>query len=525
MLKAAVVAMALGAITWGAAAGAYQYAVPGKTADGKDLTAYLWVPPQADRIRGVLVGGMATSVEPVLCDDPVIRKACADEKLAIVYFAPHIDPLFGRDKGNPQEQLQQALNDLAELSGYREIAVAPLFPFGHSISTVYASRLATLMPDRCFGVLLHKGGIAVPTGQQAGALAGVPILAIKGQFEEFGPGPNGVLRDFEDRQAAWKTMRDTLLRLRAADPRHLLSLWVEPGATHFAWADYEAPVVAMFIRACAQNRIPDWPADAREPVQCLAIDPAKGQTQKAPGDDAQGDLWHLNGELARAIEASHAQMNRKPQFVTFADPATKKPILPGHDLRLKLTPRWTGPDTFKAAAVFLDSPPAKYPPVEGQVGHADGPVEINIYGGQLERVSADEFRVKLDPRRRMEGNLLAVHRGDATYRYAEQAAIVSIPRKLTAGKPQTIAFPPAGPLRLGGGAVKLAATSDSGLPVRYYVESGPAQIDGDELKVVDVPAKAKFPMKITLVAYQYGSAVEPLVQSAEPVRQEIVLER
>ena len=76
-----------------AAAEVYQYAVPATSADGKDIMAYLWVPPEADRLRGVLVGGM-TLMEPEFSRDPIIRQACAGEKLAIVFFSPSLDALF-----------------------------------------------------------------------------------------------------------------------------------------------------------------------------------------------------------------------------------------------------------------------------------------------------------------------------------------------------------------------------------------------------------------------------------------------
>jgi hypothetical protein len=37
------------------------------------------------------------------------------------------------------------------------------------------------------------------------------------------------------------------------------------------------------------------------------------------------------------------------------------------------------------------------------------------------------------------------------------------------------------------------------------------------------PGPSKRPIRVTVVAYQYGSAVEPLAQSAEPVRQIVLV--
>jgi hypothetical protein len=95
---------------------------------------------------------------------------------------------------------------------------------------------------------------------------------------------------------------------------------------------------------------------------------------------------------------------------------------------------------------------------------------------------------------------------------------------LKAGKDQTIAFPPVGNLKPGG-AIELKATSDAGLPVEYYVACGPAVVEGGKLKVVELPARATFPVEVKVVAYQFGRGVEPLVKTATPVGQTLLIER
>lgn len=514
----------------------YQFAVAAKTVDGKDTTAFLWVPPEADRLRGVLIGGQILMEQPFAAD-PLIRKACADGKLAIVFFSPPLDAVFDYKGKNSGAPLQKALDDLAELSGYKELANAPLFPFGHSVSSIFATRVVYWSPERCFGALPFKGGLPASDDPQA-SLAGVPILVIKGQFEEFGPGPSGVLRDFEDRETAWKGMREIIAGLREKDEKHLIAYLVDPGASHFTWSERTAPYAARFIRMCAQQRIPDWPVDATEPVKCKAVDPASGARSSAsmaqdalaaPAAEFKGDkrrsFWHFDLELAKMADALHEGLvGKKPQFVTFADVATGKPIFVGHDLRLKLSPKWVGPDTFKVAGMFLDRPPDKYPKAEGPVGHAEGAVQFRLYAGTAEQTSADTFRVTPDGRGRIRAEVLAFHPGDATFRYAEQQGRVTIPDKLTQGRDPKITFPPVEPMKAGSAGVKLAATSDVGLPVRYYVESGPAVIEGDMLKLAEMPKRAKWPLRIAVVAYQYGSAVEPLTKSAEPEKQVVLVE-
>jgi hypothetical protein len=92
------------------------------------------------------------------------------------------------------------------------------------------------------------------------------------------------------------------------------------------------------------------------------------------------------------------------------------------------------------------------------------------------------------------------------------------------GKDQTITFPPVGNLKPGGSA-DLKATSDSGLPVGYYVAVGPAVIDGGKLRVAELPARAAFPVEVRVVAYQFGRGVEPRVKTAAPVEQTVRIEK
>jgi hypothetical protein len=43
------------------------------------------------------------------------------------------------------------------------------------------------------------------------------------------------------------------------------------------------------------------------------------------------------------------------------------------------------------------------------------------------------------------------------------------------------------------------------------------QIDGDVLKFTPVPPRAKFPVKVTVVAWQYGHSSEPKLKNADPL--------
>jgi hypothetical protein len=116
------------------------------------------------------------------------------------------------------------------------------------------------------------------------------------------------------------------------------------------------------------------------------------------------------------------------------------------------------------------------------------------------------------------GTFLAFSEGDAEYRYSEVVGMTGRGfAGITAGTEQTITFPPLADLRADAAPVALSATSDSGLPVEYYVAAGPAVIENGSLQLAEIPSRAKFPIEIRVVAYQCGRGLEPTVKAAAPV--------
>jgi hypothetical protein len=104
-----------------------------------------------------------------------------------------------------------------------------------------------------------------------------------------------------------------------------------------------------------------------------------------------------------------------------------------------------------------------------------------------------------------------------------QQALLKIPVQLKDGAEQHIAFPEIADVKRGAKTVRLNATSDAGMPVYYYVQSGPAEVAGDTLRFTAIPPRANFPVKVTVVAWQYGRSVEPKLKSAVPVEREFFI--
>jgi hypothetical protein len=529
-LLSALIVLAI--LTFSASGAVFQYAATVATEKGPSA-AFLWIPPEATEVRGVVMSGM-TLMEREFSKDARIRQACADQQLAIVFLKCG---LAGPD-------LQKVLDDLAKVSGYRELSAAPLMFVGHSAGGPQARACAARMAARCFGLVQYRGG--VPGGEGA-VPPGVPALVMIGQFDEFG----GAMRR-EDGRETWEGGRDAVAAFRAENERNLASLAVEPGAGHFAWSDRNAAYLALFIRKAAQACIPAaGPADRAEPVALRQIDcrggwltdltiKAKGEFQPAPYDQYRGDkakaAWHFDQEMAQATVAYHAGgFGKKDQFIKWNDPCWVDAGTRFFFTNLK----WVGDgQTFEVHPAYDGAYPSPQPngagprwPEAGKpVGHSAAPILIKQVGGPVVPAGPNTFRMQFDGLAPAgEGarvTFMAYSAGDAEYRYTERVGMM--PRGfggLKSGQVQTLTFPPVGDLKADSGPVELKATSDAGLPVEYYVACGPAKIAGGKLKISEIPARATFPITVKVVACQFGRGVAPLVQTAVPVEQTIRIEK
>ena len=519
-----------------ASAAVFQYSVP-VTTPKNSSSAFLWIPADAKQVRGLLVAGM-TLMEREFAKDAAIRKACADAGLGILFFKCGLGDV----------DLPRVLLDFARISGYGELPVAPLMFVGHSAGGPQAKALAIKMADRCFGLVLYRGG--VPGGKES-VPPGVPVLMMLGQFDEFG----GTMRDPSGREA-WEGVRDALAEFRAKDRRNLASVVVEPGAGHFAWSDRNAAYLALFIRKAAQARIPDWPADAKQPVQCKPVAPPSGwlsdltikragQSAPAPYDQYVGDkaytAWHFDREMAEATLAYHAGgFGKRDQFVRWKDPYN----VDAGARYFFSNIQWIGDgQTFEVHPFYADRYPQphasggpRWSDAGKPAGHSKSPILVKpvsgplVAAGNMHLWPSNRFRIRYDglapATEAARPTFMAFSAGDAEYRYTEQVGM--LPKGfsgLKSGKAQAITFPPIGKFTARRGPVRLAAKSDAGLPVEYYVAYGPAEIVDGKLAIAELPSRAAFPIAVKVVAWQFGRGVEPKVQTAPPVEQTIQIEK
>jgi len=520
----------------------WQYSVP--VGNDPYRRAYLWIPQKCKRVRGLIIG-IQNMLEQPMFEDPTIRQAASDCGLGIVWITP------GDDAGQPPmlhhydpftdstQQILKALNDLAAESGYAEIENAPLIATAHSAATPFVWGIADALPSRMIAIFPYKGWF---TGHLT---SNIPAFHTGSEYGEVG-GVNWGETYLKDRRE--------IERLRNDGPvdDKLIGDFVTIGSGHFEWDPKAASVVAMFIRKVVKARIPaDEPMTG--PVSLNPIDPKSGWLidpdklgtptcipvpySQWTGDPKTG-LWYIDREMAQtANDYMVERFAKKPQVIDFTDDAGNPlPLINGGNPNLTANFLPDGV-TFKVSATYLNQSPIANLYGGAAVGHSSAPILFKAGSGALRQTGPDTFQVWMwrggvvqqgspwDPW------VIAYSEGDNEYRRADRPGHPWVVADNKAGTPQTVTFPKIDDLSIDShGRVKnitLHASSGSGLPVQFYVVSGPVVLKDDNttLQFLPIPPRTKFPMRVVVGAYQWGKVTDPKVQSALPVIQEFYIQK
>ena len=514
-------------------------AVPGGIDRGGPARAFLWIPPTCKEVRGVVLAQFNME-EVAILEDAQFRREMGELGFAEIWVSPAFNPRFDFTKG-AGESLDALLDSLAANSGYSELKTAPLVPMGHSAAASAPYYMAAWAPGRVLAGLSVSGQWPYFRDKQfapdiwgSRTIDYVPALETMGEYEA---------------AATWSAKG---LKERQQHPLMPLSMLACPGEGHFATTPEKSAYLAFYIRKAAQYRLPAHSPKDQPPV-LRPIDPTKtgwlmekwvpNQAPTVPaapvgrytGDPAQA-FWFFDEEHARATVAYQARhRSQQPQLVSFLLNGRPAPQRNTHQqINLPFQPL-NDEVTFVLKGAFLDTVGGGSPrlaqwtglPVGSPIGYAPGggPVRISRIAGPFRQLSADTFRLELE--RGLGANLraydlwlTATHPGDAAYKPAVQQAQLVVPLRLTEGQPQRITFPRPADVRAKRTrrtTVQLAATSDAGLPVRYYVREGPAEIVGNTLRFTRIPPRSKLPLAVTVVAWQRGRRGPAPVQTAEPV--------
>lgn len=513
--------------TLGAGAGEWQWSVrlTGfiSPETNREPTAFLWVPSDCRYLRAVMVGKHNMS-EETLFEMPRFRRAMAELGIGLIWITPGIDQEWDVTKGT-QKVFDRMMNDLAEVSGYTELKQVPVVPIGHSAMATYPWNFAARNPERTLAIVsLHGdaprtnltgyGRDNIEWGRTRN-IDGIPGLMIEGEYEW------------------WEARVTPALAFRMMYPRSCISFLCDTGRGHFDVAEETADYIALFLKKALEYRLlPKQSAD--KSCSLKKLNPEEGwlaerwrcngrkRVKAAPYREYKGDVhdafWYFDKEIADLTEDRYARYKgKKEQFLGFMqngrlveyDSKRHAGIIAGFQ------PEADG-ITFHLKAVFTDSLRSSL-----ACGHAQDRPEITRICGPVEKVNDTTFTLRFyrmgmdNPRRTGDIWLLASSGGDGNCKSAVQQVNIRIPYRNTEGRRQHILFPGIDDVRRDAKTVPLRAVSDIGLPVYYYVKEGPAEIRDDKLVLTTIPPRTKFPVKVTVVAWQYG--IPGKVQTAEPV--------
>ena len=489
-------------------------------------SAYLWIPENCRQVRAVIIG-QHNMTEETIFEHPEFRKNMDKLGIAEIWITPGIDQRWDVTKGT-QQIFETMMKNLSEISGYTELEFAPVIPIGHSAMATYPWNFAAWNPERTLAVLSIHGDS--PRTHLTGygranldwgtrTIEGIPSLMVMGEDEW------------------WEDRLITSFDYRREYPNAPLSFLADAGHGHFDISDELIDYLSLFLKKAVEYRLPKHSLSDTQ-VQLIPVEAKNGwladrwrknekpTAEAASYDKYKGDknhaFWYFDKEMADATEKYYAnERGKTEQYIGFEQKGKLITFNPKSHVRMSpsFQPEADGV-TFHLKAVYTDTLRNEY-----SKEHSTHPIRMSRICGPVEVVNDTTFTVRfyrmgLDNPKRTGGIcLMASVKQDHKYRSAVQQVEIRIPYRNKEGIPQRIIFPKLSDVKASVKEITLKGTSDSGLPVYYYVKEGPAEIKGDQLVLTKIPPRAKFPVKVTVVAWQYGCSGEPKVQTAEAVEQ------
>lgn len=497
--------------------------------------AFLWIPSDCRAVKAVMVG-THNMTEETLFENPLFREELRKAGIALVWVTPGLDMAWDVSNGC-QKAFDRMMADLAEASGYAEVATAPVVPVGHSAMATFPWNFSAWNPERTLAVISLHGdaprtnltgyGRANLEWGRTRNIDGIPGLMIEGEYEW------------------WEARVTPALAFRMMYPESCISFLCDAGRGHFDIADRTALYIARFLQKALEYRLPEGtqPTDT-VPVRLKKLDPEEGwlaqrwcpapakRAKAAPFHRYKGDphdaFWYFDREMAELTEAIYREeRDLRPQYVSCLQDGQLAHYNPQSHVKVSVPFRPEADGlTFHLKAVYVDSTRARLAE-DGE--HSTARPVITRINGPVRQVDDTTFavsfyRMGMYNRRRTGGiTLVAVGGRDARHKETVQEIGMEIPYRNTEGRRQHILFPGIDDVREGTDSLVLNAVSDCGLPVSYYVKEGPCEIEGNVLRLTDIPPRAKFPVKVTVVAWQYGLAGK--VRTAEPVERTLHIVR
>jgi hypothetical protein len=304
-----------------------------------------------------------------------------------------------------------------------------------------------------------------------------------------------------------------------------------PGGNHTDWNGNQSELVALFIRKACQYRLPDQkPANGKVTLKTIAKESGwltdtggmePDRFEPAPYNKYKGDAkkayWFFDEEMARAaVKFCGDRKKREKQMPTFVQDGKILPVTKSGYVDIPFKPENDG-ITFSLDGGFLAEVPEGLVDAGAKLNHAPANFSFSVNSGSAYQTGKNTFQIQFDRQAFRTPLIQIIQEGNEQFRRALQPGKLNIQAKNKDGKSQQITFPEIADQKFGIKQLKLNATSDAGMLVRYFVKAGPAVVENDRLIFTQIPPRSKFPVKVTVVAWQYGRIVEPKVQTAESV--------
>jgi len=499
--------------------------------------AYLWIPENCKKIRGVVFAQNNMEEQSIL-ESRQFRDEMAKLNFAEVWVSPGYDLQFVFTQ-NAGETFTGIMNDLADVSGYNELKLSPIVYMGHSAAASAPYYFAAWNPGRTLACISVSGQWPYVRNNFAPDIWGkdqnidfIPCLETMGEYE------------------AANTVSKEGLKERKEHPLIPLSMLSCPAEFHFSTTDEKNAYIAFYIKKAAQYRLPKNTPDGIAP-QLISVDPTRSgwlvdrwrfnempTAKAAPVGFYKGNpddaFWFFDEETALATEKYQIKhRNKKPQLIGYMQGDTIVAQRNTHQqFNLKFEPEADG-ITFKIKTAFYNKVPDGSPrlpkwtelPVGASIGHSNSSASIKVdrITGPFVKLNDSTFRV--NPRlgfwrqqHSYEFWFSATDMGDEEYKPAVQQAQMLVPPKNTEGLTQTIIFDSIADQKAGTKGIILNASSDKHVPVSFYVQEGPAiLVNSNKLDLTKIPPRTHYPVKVVVVAWQYGNSNEPKLQTADQV--------
>ena len=487
--------------------------------------AFLWIPEDCKQVRGV-VFTQHNMIEEGMLEHPAFRKTMTELDFAEVWVTPGINITFDFTK-DAGEDFNYMMKKLATVSGYNELQFTPVVPMGHSAYASFPWNFAAWNPQRTLALVSVHGDAPLTKLTGSGKpnpdwgnrnIDGVPSLFIMGEYEW------------------WEDRITPAFEYISKHPNSVISLFADAGHGHFDYSDAMIQYVCMFIRKAAEKRLPTkmslsksnklniiqpkqgwlmdrWHMDSLPAAPAVPYEKYAGERKFAS--------WVFDKEMAEATEKFYATARGKiKQYIGFRQSGEiLQPDKSHANYSLKFSPLQDG-ISFNLGAFFADTSRVK-----AAVGFAKTPLTIERICGPVKKINDTTFQISFyrmgfnNSKRSNDIWLLAKNNGDGKYKSAVQQLDMHFPATNNEGIEQKIHFPQLPNVSAGKTSLQLNAISNAGLPVQYYIKEGPAEMKDNRILFTPIPPRAKYPVKVTVVAWQYGRGVEPKVRSAEPATQ------